>query len=240
MPGNTFGQLFRVTTAGESHGAANVVIVDGCPAGLALDIEDLRADLVRRRPGQSHLVTQRREADEPEIIAGVFDGRTTGSSIAVLVRNTDARSRDYADIKDKYRPGHADFTYDAKFGFRDYRGGGRASARETVARVVAGAIAKKLIRDAFGGKVLGYVIQVGDVRARVGEPAAVLAEHVETLPDGSPNLVRCPDPEASRPESLPVLASRCSTSSKPIWARRCSAYRPCSVSSTVSASLAPN
>jgi chorismate synthase len=161
MPGNTFGQLFRVTTAGESHGAANVVIVDGCPAGLALDIEDLRADLVRRRPGQSHLVTQRREADEPEIVAGVFDGRTTGSSIAVLVRNTDARSRDYADIKDKYRPGHADFTYDAKFGFRDYRGGGRASARETVARVVAGAIAKKLIRDAFGGKVLGYVIQVG-------------------------------------------------------------------------------
>jgi chorismate synthase len=198
MPGNTFGQLFRVTTAGESHGVANVVIVDGCPAGLALEIEDLRTDLARRRPGQSHLVTQRREADEPEIVAGVFDGRTTGSSIAVIVRNTDPRSRDYADIRDKYRPGHADYTYDAKFGFRDYRGGGRASARETVARVVAGAIAKKLIRDALGAKVVGYVVQVGDVRAQVGEPASVLTEHVETLPDGSPNIVRCPDPEAAR------------------------------------------
>jgi chorismate synthase len=198
MPGNTFGQLFRVTTAGESHGAANVVIVDGCPAGLALHIEDLRADLARRRPGQSHLVTQRREADEPEIVAGVFEGRTTGSSIAVVVRNTDARSRDYVEIKEKYRPGHADFTYDAKFGFRDYRGGGRASARETVARVVAGAIAKKVIRDAFGGQVVAYVIQVGDVRAQVADPAAVLPERVETLPDGSPNVVRCPDPEAAR------------------------------------------
>jgi chorismate synthase len=198
MPGNSFGQLFRVTTAGESHGAANVVIVDGCPAGLALDVEGLRADLMRRRPGQSRLVTQRREADEPEIIAGVFEGRTTGSSIAVLVRNTDARSRDYADIKDKYRPGHADFTYDAKFGFRDYRGGGRSSARETVARVVAGAIAKKLVYGAFGGKVVGYVVQVGDVRAQVTEPAAVLPERVETLPDGAPNIVRCPDPEAAR------------------------------------------
>ena len=198
MPGNTFGQLFRVTTAGESHGAANVVIVDGCPAGVALQSEDLRADLARRRPGQSHLVTQRREADEPEIVAGVFEGRTTGSSIAVLVRNTDARSRDYADIKDRYRPGHADFTYDAKFGFRDYRGGGRASARETVVRVIAGAIAKKLIHDAFGGKVVGYVLQVGDVRAQVGEPAQVQPEQVETLPDGLPNLVRCPDPEAAR------------------------------------------
>src|SRR3954465_3653645 len=132
MSGNSFGQAFRVTTAGESHGPGNVVIIDGCPAGIPLRVEDLAEDLGRRRPGQSHLVTQRKEADEPEILAGVFEGKTTGTSISILIRNQDQKSRDYDDIKDKYRPGHADFTFDQKYGRRDYRGGGRSSARETV------------------------------------------------------------------------------------------------------------
>lgn len=198
MAGNSFGQAFVVTTAGESHGPANVVIVDGCPPGLPLSIDDLRRELARRRPGQSRLVSQRQEADEPELLSGVFEGRTTGTSIAILVRNADAKGRDYEDIRDKYRPGHADFTYDRKFGFRDYRGGGRASARETVARVAAGAIAKKLLSEAFGGRIVGYVTRVGDVIAEVPNPAGVTLDHVERLPDGSPNLVRCPDPEAAR------------------------------------------
>lgn len=197
MPGNSFGQIFRITTAGESHGPGNLVIVDGCPPGIPLEVDDLRADLDRRRPGQSHLVTQRREPDEPEILSGVFEGKTTGTPIAILVRNVDQRSRDYSDIRDKYRPGHADHTYDAKFGSRDYRGGGRASARETTARVAAGAIAKKVIARAFGGRVVGYVIQVGQVTARVDDPAAVTTEQVESLPDGAPNIVRCPDPDAA-------------------------------------------
>ncbi len=193
MSGNSFGQAFRVTTAGESHGPGNVVIIDGCPAGIPLDTEDLAVDLRRRRPGQSHLVTQRQEADEPEILAGVFEGHTTGTSISILIRNQDQKSRDYDDIKDKYRPGHADFTFDRKYGRRDYRGGGRSSARETVARVAAGAVAKKLINLAFGGRIIGYVKQIGDIVANVPDPAAVTLEHVETLADGSPNLVRCPD-----------------------------------------------
>ena len=195
MSGNSFGQAFRITTAGESHGPGNVVIIDGCPPGIALSEDDLRVDLGRRRPGQSHIVTQRKEADEPEILAGVFEGRTTGTSIAILVRNTDQKSKDYSDIKDKYRPGHADYTYDQKYGFRDYRGGGRSSARETVSRVAAGVVAKKLIAEAFGGKVVGYVTQVGHIIAEVADPGAVTLEQVETLPDGSPNIVRCPLPE---------------------------------------------
>src|SRR5690606_21058959 len=137
MAGNSFGQAFRITTAGESHGPGNVVIIDGVPPGLELSVDDLRPDLARRRPGQSKIVTQRDEADEPEILSGVFDGRTTGTSLAILIRNTDQRSKDYSDIKDLYRPGHADYTFDAKYGFRDYRGGGRSSARETTARVAA-------------------------------------------------------------------------------------------------------
>jgi len=193
MSGNSFGQAFRVTTAGESHGPGNVVIIDGCPAGIPLGPEDLLVDLRRRRPGQSHLVTQRQEADEPEILAGVFEGHTTGTSISILIRNQDQKSRDYDDIKDKYRPGHADFTFDRKYGRRDYRGGGRSSARETVARVAAGAVAKKVILLGFGGRVLGYVKQVGDIVANVPDPSAVTLDQIETLPDGTPNLVRCPD-----------------------------------------------
>ena len=193
MPGNSFGKLFRITTAGESHGPGNVVIVDGVPPGLPLCLDDLRPDLQRRKPGQSPLVTQRKEEDEPEILSGVFDGRTTGTSIAILIRNADQRSGDYSDIKDKYRPGHADYTFDARYGFRDYRGGGRSSARETTARVAAGAIAKKLIAQEFGGQVIGYVSQVGSIKATIANPEQVTLQQVETLPDGSPNFVRCPD-----------------------------------------------
>ncbi len=197
MPGNSFGQFFRITTAGESHGPGNVVIIDGVPPGIPISVEDLMIDMDRRRPGQSKLTTQRKEADQPEILAGVFEGRTTGTSVAILIRNTDQRSRDYADIKDKYRPGHADYTYDARYGFRDYRGGGRSSARETTARVAAGVIAKKLIAQEFGGSVVGYVCQVGSIKANIASPEAVTMEQVETLPDGSPNIVRCPDYSAA-------------------------------------------
>lgn len=195
MPGNTFGHTFRITTAGESHGPGNVVIIDGCPPGIELTVDDLVVDLDRRKPGQSKIVTQRKESDRPEILSGVFEGKTTGTSIAILVRNEDQKSRDYDDIKDLYRPGHADFTFDARYGFRDYRGGGRSSARETVARVAAGVVAKKILARELGAEVVGYVVQIGDVRADV--PEHVTLEQVEKLPDGSPNVTRCPDPEAA-------------------------------------------
>ena len=194
MPGDSFGHSFRITTAGESHGPGNVVIIDGCPPGIPLAEADLAEDLARRRPGQSRIVTPRNEPDAPEILSGVFEGKTTGTSIAILIRNVDQRGRDYADIRDKYRPGHADYTYDAKYGRRDYRGGGRASARETAVRVAAGVVAKRIIASAFGGRVVGYVRQVGDVVAEVPDPAAVTQAQVEKQPDGSPNIVRCPDP----------------------------------------------
>jgi len=198
MPGSSFGEAFRITTAGESHGPANVVIIDGCPPGLPLCEDDLRPDLARRRPGQSRLVTQRKEADEPEILSGVFEGKTTGTSIAILIRNQDQRSRDYSDIKSKYRPGHADYSFDAKYGFRDYRGGGRSSARETVARVAAGAVAKKLLSVEHGARVIGYVTRIADVAANVPDPSSLTLEQVETFGDGTPNPVRCPDHEAAR------------------------------------------
>ncbi len=193
MAGNSFGQAFRITTAGESHGPGNVVIVDGVPAGIPLTVDDLLIDLNRRRPGQSHITTQRDEADLPEILAGVFEGQTTGTSLAILIRNTDQRSKDYGNIKDVYRPGHADFTLDAKYGFRDYRGGGRSSARETTARVAAGAIAKKLLAHALGAQVIAYVHQVGSIVAEVPHPELVTLQQVEYLADGTPNIIRCPD-----------------------------------------------
>ena len=195
MPGDSFGHSFRIRTAGESHGPGYVVIIDGCPPGLPLSEDDLAVDLARRRPGQSHIVSARDEPDRAEILSGVFEGQTTGTSIAILVHNKDQRSRDYEDIKNKYRPGHADYTYDAKYGARDYRGGGRSSARETSVRVAAGVVAKNLIAAAFGGRVVGYVRQIGDVLAEVDDPAAVTTEQVERLPDGEPNVVRCPDPD---------------------------------------------
>src|SRR6516225_7610572 len=164
MPGNTFGELFRITTGGVSHGPGYAVIIDGCPPGLPLSEDDLLPDLRRRRPGQSKIVTQRKEEDAPEIWSGVFEGVTDGTPIGILFRNSDTRSGDYSDIKDKYRPGHADFTFDAKFHHRDHRGGGRSSARETICRVAAGAVARKLLAQQ-GVRILGYVKQVGDVRA---------------------------------------------------------------------------
>src|SRR3954469_4178860 len=190
MPGNSFGELFRITTAGVSHGPGYVVIIDGCPPGLPLSVDDLLPDLPRRRPGQSKIVTQRQEEDLPEIWSGVFEGVTDGTSISILFRNTDQRSQDYGDIKDKYRPGHADFTFDAKYGRRDYRGGGRSSAREAVCRVAAGAIAKKLLAQ-HGVRVLGFVKQVGPHVADVPDPTAVTLEQVEATP------VRCPDLETA-------------------------------------------
>ncbi len=197
MAGNSFGASFKITTAGESHGPANLVIIDGCPAGLELSEDDLIPDLARRRPGQSHLVSARKEADLPEILSGVFEGRTTGTSIAILIRNKDQRSRDYSEIRSLYRPGHADLSYDQKYGFRDYRGGGRASARETVARVAAGAVAKKLLRTLASVRVLGWTQQVGSIQAQIQDPAQVRMDEIEYLEDGSPNPVRCPDHEAA-------------------------------------------
>jgi chorismate synthase len=196
MAGNSFGKAFVVTTAGESHGPGNVVIVDGCPPGLALSVDDLMVDLNRRRPGQSKVVTQRNESDTPEILSGVFEGKTTGTSIAILVRNEDQKSRDYSEIQDRYRPGHADYTFDAKYGFRDYRGGGRSSARETVARVAAGAIAKKILKLELGAEVLAYTKQIGSLVGEV-DPNTVTLEQIETLPSGEPNIVRCPDPRVA-------------------------------------------
>jgi len=193
MPGNSFGQSFRITTAGESHGPANVVIIDGVPPGIPLTVDELLVDLNRRRPGQSHIVTQRDESDTPEILSGMFEGRTTGTSLAILIRNQDQRSKDYGDIQHIYRPGHADYSFDAKYGFRDYRGGGRSSARETTVRVAAGVVAKKILKQAFDGQVVGYVTQVGDIKACIPDPATVTLAQVETLPSGEPNIIRCPD-----------------------------------------------
>ncbi len=161
---STFGTLFRITTFGESHGSALGVIIDGCPAGLELDIEFINKELKRRRPGQSKLVTPRKETDDFEILSGVFEGITTGTPIMAVVHNQDTKSKDYSEIKDKFRPGHADFSYFAKYGHRDYRGGGRSSARETVGRVIAGAIAKQLL-GTIGVSFKGGVTQVGTVKA---------------------------------------------------------------------------
>ena len=162
MAGNTIGQVFTVTTFGESHGEGLGCIIDGCPPGLPLAVADIQADLDRRKPGTSRHVTQRREADEVEILSGVFEGKTTGTPIALLIRNTDQRSKDYGDIARQFRPGHADYTYWHKFGTRDYRGGGRSSARETAARVAAGAVAQKWLQAHFGTEIVCWVTQVGE------------------------------------------------------------------------------
>ncbi|MFM5842267.1 chorismate synthase [Aeromonas sanarellii] len=165
MAGNSFGQLFRVTTFGESHGLALGAVVDGCPPGLEISEADLQGDLDRRKPGTSRYTTQRREADEVKILSGVFEGRTTGTSIGLLIENTDQRSKDYSEIKDLFRPGHADYTYHQKYGQRDYRGGGRSSARETAMRVAAGAIAKKYLKQGHGIEIVGFLSQLGPIKA---------------------------------------------------------------------------
>lgn len=154
MAGSSYGTIFRITTWGESHGAGVGVVIDGCPAGLPLSEEDIQKYLNRRKPGQSKFTTQRKESDQAEILSGVFEGRTTGTPISILVRNQDQKSRDYSNIMNTYRPGHADYTFDAKYGFRDYRGGGRSSGRETIGRVAAGAVACKIL-ESLGIQVMG-------------------------------------------------------------------------------------
>lgn len=163
MSGNSFGRLFTVTTFGESHGPAMGCVVDGCPPGMQLTEADIQADLERRRPGKSRHTTQRKEADRVSILSGVFEGQTTGTPIGLLIENTDQRSRDYSDIKDKFRPGHADYTYQQKYGIRDYRGGGRSSARETTMRVAAGAIARKYLGERLDITIRGYLSQLGPI-----------------------------------------------------------------------------
>lgn len=163
VSGNTFGQAFKITTFGESHGIALGVVIDGCPAGLEIDEDFIQSELARRRPGQSAIVTQRKEGDEIKILSGIFEGKSTGMPIAMVVYNKDAKSKDYSHISDKFRPSHADYTYQAKYGLRDYRGGGRSSARETLARVAAGAIAKMILKQE-GISIQAYVSQVGRMK----------------------------------------------------------------------------
>ncbi len=164
MSGNTFGLIFTVTTFGESHGLALGCVVDGCPPGMELSEADIQGDLDRRRPGRNRHTTQRNEPDQVKILSGVFEGKTTGTPIGLLIENTDQRSKDYGDIKDKFRPGHADYTYQQKYGIRDYRGGGRSSARETAMRVAAGAIARKYLKERLGVEVRGYLSQLGPIK----------------------------------------------------------------------------
>ncbi len=185
MAGNTYGQLFKLTTFGESHGPAIGVVVDGCMSMLPLHEADIQVELDRRRPGQSSITTQRKESDTVEILSGVFEGKTTGAPIALLIRNSDAKSKDYEKLKDVLRPGHADFSYLAKFGIRDYRGGGRSSGRETAARVAAGAIAKKILAQRKI-KIIAYTLSVGDI----------VAKKIDLYTIES-NPVRCPDPQAA-------------------------------------------
>jgi chorismate synthase len=184
MSGNSIGRLFSVTTFGESHGPALGCIVDGCPPGLSLDAADLQRDIDRRRTGTSQFVSQRREADEVRILSGVFEGRTTGAPIGLLIENSDARSRDYDRLADRFRPGHADYTYQQKYGLRDHRGGGRSSARETVMRVAAGAIARKYLAERLSVRIYGYLSQIGPLTLSPREPAAAYQ-----------NPFFCPDPQ---------------------------------------------
>ncbi|MFP6640185.1 MAG: chorismate synthase [Myxococcota bacterium] len=185
-----FGKVFQITTFGESHGGGVGVVIDGCPPRLALDVEEIQAELDRRKPGQSRLTTPRQEADRAEILSGVFEGRTLGSPIAILIRNQDARPSAYEDMKHLYRPSHADYTTEAKYGIRAWAGGGRASARETIGRVAAGAIARKLLREVAGVEIVGWVQRIQEIDAKV-DLESVSIEAVES------SLVRCPDPEAS-------------------------------------------
>ncbi len=189
MSGNSIGKLFTVTGFGESHGPALGCIVDGCPPGLELSADDLQGDLDRRKPGKSRHTTQRRESDEVQILSGVFEGRTTGAPIGMIIHNTDQRSKDYSKIMDRFRPGHADYTYQQKYGMRDYRGGGRSSARETAMRVAAGAIARKYLRVRYGIQIRGYLAQLGPIKLALKDWSAV-----------EQNPFFCPDP--SRIEEL--------------------------------------
>ena len=198
---SSFGRLFRISTFGESHGPAVGVVVDGCPPRLPVRVQDIQADLDRRRPGQSRIVTQRKESDQVEILSGVEDGLSTGTPIALLVRNTDARSGDYGEMATKYRPSHADFTYQAKYGIRSWKGGGRASARETIGRVAAGAIAKKLLAQDLGVEILAWVQRVADLEAAI-VPSEVTPDAIEA------NILRCPNAEVAEKMIQQIDAAR--------------------------------
>ena len=189
--GSTFGHLFRITTFGESHGGGVGVIIDGCPPRMKIDVEEIQFELDRRRPGQSKITTPRKETDTCEIMSGVFEGRTTGTPICIMVRNKDQRPGDYSEMATTYRPSHADATYDAKYGFRNYQGGGRSSARETIGRVAAGAIAKKILKQVAGVEIIGYVKKIKDLEATNIDPNSVTLEQVEST------IVRCPDPSCA-------------------------------------------
>jgi chorismate synthase len=191
MAGNSFGQLFRITTFGESHGGSVGVIVDGCPPGLSIREADIQKELDRRKPGQSSITTPRAEQDQIHIMSGVLDGKTTGTPIMLMAHNKDVRSQDYDTLKELYRPGHADYTFEKKFGIRDWKGSGRASARETLARVAAGAIAKKYLEETLGLQFLSFVQQVGDIRTAIDYKRV-------TTPMVESNIIRCPDEEAAR------------------------------------------
>jgi len=199
--GSSFGRIFRITTFGESHGGAVGVVVDGCPPRLSIAPEEIQRDLDRRRPGQSRLTTARQEADRVEILSGVFEGNTLGTPIAMLVHNRDARPHAYEHMKDVYRPSHADYTTEAKYGIRNWQGGGRASARETVGRVAAGAVARKLLRVTAGVEVLAWVRRVHEIEAKI-DPGSVTLEAVES------NIVRCPEPSAAEEMVEQIDAAR--------------------------------
>jgi chorismate synthase len=186
--GNTFGHLFRITTFGESHGGGVGVVIDGCPPQLEISTAEIQVELDRRRPGQSRITTPRQEADTCEILSGVFEGKTLGTPIAILVRNKDTRPQDYSEMAQVYRPSHADATYDAKYGIRNWQGGGRSSARETIGRVAAGAIAKKILQQVAGVEIIAYVRRIKDLEAPI-DPDTVTLEQVES------NIVRCPHPD---------------------------------------------
>ncbi|SDH12551.1 chorismate synthase [Mucilaginibacter sp. P25] len=189
MAGNSFGQLFRITTFGESHGEAIGVIIDGCPAGLQVDLDYIQGELDKRKPGQSKITTQRKESDTVRILSGVFEDKTTGTPIAMLIPNEDQRSKDYSHNVDVFRPSHADYTYEAKYGIRDHRGGGRSSARETAARVAAGALAKLLLKT-LGIEIVAHVSSVGKINA----PNVFINDPIEFIAEREKNIVRCADP----------------------------------------------
>lgn len=190
MPGNTFGQLFRITSFGESHGGAVGCVIDGCPPGIKITEAEIQKDLDRRKPGQSRITTPRAEKDKISILSGIYDGVTTGTPILLIAYNEDIKPEDYSEIKKLYRPGHADFTFQQKYGIRDWRGSGRASARETLARVAAGAIAKKYLQEKLGIEILSFVQQVGDIKTSI-DYKSVTMEAIES------NIVRCPDNETA-------------------------------------------
>ncbi|HSW87614.1 MAG TPA: chorismate synthase [Candidatus Saccharimonadales bacterium] len=190
MAGNIFGQLFRITTFGESHGGAVGCVIDGCPPGIKISEKEIQVEMDRRKPGQSDITTPRKEEDTIHILSGIFEGKTTGTPILLLAYNKDMRPEDYGKLVGNFRPGHADYTYEAKYGIRDYRGSGRASARETLARVAAGAIAKKYLKEKLGIEILSYVEQVGDIKTNIDF-------NTLSINDIESNIVRCPDQETA-------------------------------------------